>query len=312
MSRRPDASRPGHPWSIRQPGRCHRRPCRRPTSPVPAIVRPRSCSVAGLDIDRGQGGHPCHQVYEPPRTGIGARMMGVWSVVGQPAIQIILAFPDHCPTFASVYSFYKSLYKKELRTFVLTDLVLLNIPFPCPSRACRPTLHRVENREWCTDRTPMSKINNQYRKGELALALAGGTTVKAWAESNGVAERTAYAWARSREVLDQVDAIRRTVFEQAIGQLSNHVTEAAAEIARLAKEADSESVRLSAARAVLAELMSVSSYAALDRRMVDIERRLKDGSRFPAAGPGQDPTGLSRPASDRAPAEKGGESCPAS
>jgi hypothetical protein len=120
----------------------------------------------------------------------------------------------------------------------------------------------------------MSKRNNQIQKASLALAMAGGSTVKAWAEANGVADRTARTWSHSQEVLDQVEAIRREVLDRTIGRLCNHATAAADEIARLATEATSEAVRLGAARAVLADLMTVSSYAALEGRMAEVERRI--------------------------------------
>jgi len=120
----------------------------------------------------------------------------------------------------------------------------------------------------------MSKRNNQIQKANLALAMAGGSTVKAWADANGVADRTARTWSKSPEVLDQVEAIRRAVLDRTIGRLSDNATAAADEIARLFREASSEAVRLQAARAVLAELMVVSSYAALEGRMAEVERRI--------------------------------------
>jgi hypothetical protein len=52
---------------------------------------------------------------------------------------------------------------------------------------------------------PMSKRNNQIQKANLALAMAGGSTVKAWADANGVADRTARTWSDSPEVLSQIE-----------------------------------------------------------------------------------------------------------
>ena len=120
----------------------------------------------------------------------------------------------------------------------------------------------------------MSKRNNQIQKANLALAMAAGSTVKAWADAHGVADRTARTWSKSPEVLDQVEAIRREVLDRTVGRLSDNATAAADEIARLFREASSEAVRLQAARAVLAELMVVSSYATLEGRMAEVERRI--------------------------------------
>ena len=127
----------------------------------------------------------------------------------------------------------------------------------------------------------MSKRNNQSQQTRLALAIAGGRTVAAWARDNGVAERTAYTWSRSPRVLRLVGKIRRRAIDRAIGRLSCHATRAAAEIVRLFQEAASEAVRLQAARAVLADLMTVSDYAALEDRLADVERQLRDRSHTP-------------------------------
>jgi hypothetical protein len=120
----------------------------------------------------------------------------------------------------------------------------------------------------------MSRIHNQNRKAALALALAGGGTVATWARENQVPERTARTWSNSPEVLEQVDAIRRQALDRAIGRLSDHAVAAADQIARLARDATSEAVRLQAARAVLADLMTVASYAAIEGRLAEVERRI--------------------------------------
>jgi hypothetical protein len=125
----------------------------------------------------------------------------------------------------------------------------------------------------------MSKINNQHRKAQLALALAAGSTAIGWARENDVPESTVYRWATSDEVEEAVNGIRREVWQQTIARLSQNATAAADQIAKLAQEAASESVRLAASRAVLADLMAVTDYAALERRLAKIERRLRDEDR---------------------------------
>jgi hypothetical protein len=120
----------------------------------------------------------------------------------------------------------------------------------------------------------MSKRINDHLKANLALAMAGGSTVKAWADANGVADRTARTWSNSPEVRDQVEAIRREIVHCTIGRLCNHATAAADEIARLVTGASTDAVRLQAARAVLAELMAVSSYATLEGRLAEVEGRI--------------------------------------
>ena len=121
----------------------------------------------------------------------------------------------------------------------------------------------------------MNLRNNRDQKAALALALAGGSTVKAWAMAHDVPERTAYTWARSPEVRTKVRRIQRRALERAIGRLSRHAAAAAAQIATLAKDAQSEAVKLQAARAVLADLMQVTDYADHEDRITALERRLR-------------------------------------
>jgi hypothetical protein len=146
----------------------------------------------------------------------------------------------------------------------------------------------------------------------MARALATGATVVAWAKENHVHERTAYRWAADRAVIDEVEAIRRAALEQAIGRLSGNANGAAEQINRLAKEAAGESVRLQASRAVLAELLTVSSYSALERRMGEIERRLAADSASPVAETGPDPAGPFGSATGDGPVGEEDGSCPAS
>jgi hypothetical protein len=147
----------------------------------------------------------------------------------------------------------------------------------------------------------MSKRHNQSRKSKqslLAVAIAAGTTIQDWAEQNKVRPRTAYTWAASPEVQKEVERIRREAVDCAIGRLSHNATAAAESITTLAKEAGSESVKLSAARAVLADLMSVSDFATLEKRLVEVERRMTESSQLPVPGWQQDPTSPPRPATD--------------
>jgi hypothetical protein len=122
----------------------------------------------------------------------------------------------------------------------------------------------------------MNIRNNRDQKAALALAIATGRTVRAWAREHEVPERTAYKWARSDEVKDQVRRIRRRAIDRAIGRLSRYASAAAQQIANLAEGATSEAVKLHAARAVLADLMQVANYAELDDRIAALERARKE------------------------------------
>ena len=129
---------------------------------------------------------------------------------------------------------------------------------------------RVEDQVECT----MEKEVRRHKKMNLALAIAEGESIAEWARQNGVAERTAFYWAKDPPVRREVDACRRRALNQAVGRLTGMAMNAVDGIAHLAKAADSESVQLRAWRGVLADLMSVSKFSVLEYRMTEIEEEL--------------------------------------
>ena len=114
------------------------------------------------------------------------------------------------------------------------------------------------------------------QKTDLALAIAQGIAVAAWARANDVPKRTAYTWAKQPKVRAAVESIRRRAVDQAVGRMAKRVTWASDAIADLAKGAVSESVRLSALRAILADMMSVTRFSGFERRMTNIEEQLRE------------------------------------
>ena len=120
----------------------------------------------------------------------------------------------------------------------------------------------------------MEKEVRRLKKINLVLAIAEGESISAWAQENGVSERTAFYWAKDPTVRREVDACRRRALNQAIGRLTGMAMNAVDGIAHLAKEADSESVQLRAWRGVLADLMSVSKFSVLEYRMTEIEEQV--------------------------------------
>lgn len=117
---------------------------------------------------------------------------------------------------------------------------------------------------------------NENRVDQLAVAVASGSSVASWCNKSAVPVRTAYAWAAEPSFKARVAEHRGRIIDRAIGRLSAHVTRAVAEIARLVKTANSEAVRLQASRAILAELISVSSWSDLDKRLAEVEKRLAE------------------------------------
>ena len=68
---------------------------------------------------------------------------------------------------------------------------------------------------------------------------------------------------------------------RALGRMAKCSTWAADGIAKLARGADSESVRLSALRAILKDRMAIASFADLEGRMAQIEQKLRDRTDTP-------------------------------
>jgi hypothetical protein len=132
----------------------------------------------------------------------------------------------------------------------------------------------------------MEKEVRRQKKIHLALAIAGGESIAAWAQENGVSERTAFSWAKDPKVRREVEACRRRVVNQAIGRLTGMTTKAVDGITHLAQKAESESVQLRAWRGVLADLMSVSKFSVLEYRMTELEEEFDKRRQGDPGAPG--------------------------
>ena len=120
----------------------------------------------------------------------------------------------------------------------------------------------------------MSGESRKSRKTRLALALAQGVSVTAWARANGVTKPTAYRWANEADALATVESCRRRASYRAVGTMLRRANWAVEAITWLATSADFESVKLRALRAILAELMAISQDTELEDRIARIEEQL--------------------------------------
>jgi hypothetical protein len=66
-----------------------------------------------------------------------------------------------------------------------------------------------------------------------------------------------------------VESFRRSAVDRAIGRMAKRVTWAAEGIAKLAKTAESESVRLSALRSILSDTIAFSEFLGREQRVTD-------------------------------------------
>src|SRR5271167_3851770 len=81
----------------------------------------------------------------------------------------------------------------------------------------------------------------------------------------------AQASARSR-----AESSRRRALDRAIGRMAKRATWVVNGITDLADNAKSESVRLSALRAMLRDMMAVSQFSGLEVRMAEVEEQLRE------------------------------------
>ena len=117
----------------------------------------------------------------------------------------------------------------------------------------------------------MSEQPRNNTKSHLALAVAQGVKVSAWARANGVPSRTAFRWAHEPEVRARVETCRRRMIDEAIGRMAKRTTWAVDGIAALAERAESESVRLRAFRAIFSDMIATSNYTGIEGRIADLE-----------------------------------------
>jgi hypothetical protein len=119
----------------------------------------------------------------------------------------------------------------------------------------------------------------------LAMAVAQGKSITAWARQNGVPRRTAQRWAAEPDVRRQVEDWRRRILDRALGYMAGRSMWAARGIAKLGADAESESVQLRARRSILHDQIAVSKFSNFEYRMAELEEqvRVRNGD---AAHPG--------------------------
>lgn len=85
----------------------------------------------------------------------------------------------------------------------------------------------------------------------LLLALAKGATVRAAAEQAGISEATAFRRLRDAEFVAELNRIRGELWNAALGKLTEASGKAVDRLSALIDDGESDSVRLSASKAVL-------------------------------------------------------------
>jgi transposase-like protein len=119
------------------------------------------------------------------------------------------------------------------------------------------------------------KQRNLNQRHQFAVAMALGQKVSVWAKKNGVPRQTCYDWRKTQEYKVTVEDVQRRTLNRAVGQFVRNLSPAVGRIVHLMTAAESESVQLHAARAVLKDLMAVREHVDLEERIVEIESRLQ-------------------------------------
>lgn len=107
----------------------------------------------------------------------------------------------------------------------------------------------------------------------LLAALAGGQTIRDAAAAARVSERTVYRRLDDPDFCRQIAAARDELLARSVGRLADATGAAVAKLVTLL-EAESESVQLAAARAILEHSVRLREAAELAARMTELERKL--------------------------------------
>ncbi len=114
----------------------------------------------------------------------------------------------------------------------------------------------------------------------LALALATGHTLRAAAEATGIGERTATRRAADPAFRRRVGELRSEMVTRALGKMADGMGDAAGKLRELLT-AESESVRLGAARALLELGTKLRESVELADKIDELERLLKGNNNEP-------------------------------
>jgi hypothetical protein len=110
----------------------------------------------------------------------------------------------------------------------------------------------------------------------LALALASGQTLRDAAAATGIGERTATRRCVDTAFRRRVAELRGDMVQRALGRMADGMAEAADKLRQLLA-ADSESVRLGAARALLELGVKLRESVELAERLDALERLMAGG-----------------------------------
>lgn len=115
-----------------------------------------------------------------------------------------------------------------------------------------------------------------HKREAVALALAGGASVREASEPNGVGSRTVWRWLAEDDAFTaRVQELRQELFGQAVGKLCKLSGKSADTLGTLL-DSETETTRLTAARAILDSGPKLRDAADLEARLVALEKKLAE------------------------------------
>jgi hypothetical protein len=132
--------------------------------------------------------------------------------------------------------------------------------------------------------------HNRQKREHLALHVASGGSVAAFARDQGIPRRTCYLWTKEAGFTSKVSGYRDRILDKLVGRLAKLGGKAVSGIGVLAAKSESESIRLAACRAILSDLISIGTYTANARQFAAMETRLDALERTTNAESNRPPT----------------------
>jgi hypothetical protein len=125
---------------------------------------------------------------------------------------------------------------------------------------------------------------------KLAAWVAAGRSIAAFAKHNEISTSTCYSWTKRDDFKARVARIRQRMLDRIGGTLTSKGLAAVESMVKLSKGADSDAVKLAAAKAILDKMVDVMNQVEFDRRLKALEDGGKpdDSTRQARSQPPQD------------------------
>jgi hypothetical protein len=120
----------------------------------------------------------------------------------------------------------------------------------------------------------MAARHRKYLIHQFALWVAGGGKIAAWCKEHGVSLGTGLRWYRDESVRRLVEEYRNRVVDRAIGKMARGLGKAVKKLIELIETAQTDAVKLAAAKALVEKLIDVQNHAELRVELKRLDERL--------------------------------------